>query len=386
MFTNVAQDIAALVDQPEELIRVLSQLANCASTLDHYGGLQVEYDGYHHSTNTVETYQGMNDGDVSAGEWDQPANFPKAGGVFVNPAAIAFRENNRFVIEWATINVNGVWLQRPSPAQAADDIKVTLLTPGDLVVNNLIVAGNILNAQGQWQVIGNVILWVADNNVGGNLVSIGDQTVTLTDNAGTAPRVAGCYDPYAVDLYSVATNLHTYADLIDLRNDFTVAIRLRIKYQAIRTENFWSYRETNPPSAVAGIKLTGEWALDAGTPKLRFTASTTPTDISPTAVGVPARIGREYPDGSCLAVFFRWDQSAKTITLNVLQAGDTGGSSTNDETTWAGSYGEYILSEGSEKYLQIRGENVPQAGFYMERFAIWNYRLEDSEVIYEFTY
>lgn len=382
MFTAVAQDVLALdrSKYSEELIAVLSQLANCAATLDHYGQLEVNYDGYYFT-------EGVNVPVPTTGTYFD-GGFPPAAGEFHNPAAVAqVQPNGNIIIKnGGGINFQGVWLQRPSPIQSSDELKVTFVSPGDVAVNNVIVVGNILNGRGQFKIINDVILWVGDNNTGGNLVSVGDQTITLTDSLGNAPRVAGCLDPYAVDLYSVATNLNATADLINLRADFTVAIRLRIKYLAIRVEQYWSYRETDPPSAVPGVKLQGEWALDGGIPKLRFTAYTTPADISPTSIGVPARIGREYPDGSCLAVFVRWEQSTKKLTLNVLQPGDTGGSSTNDETTWSPTYGDYIVSEGSEKYLQIRGEAATVASFYFERFAIWNSRLSDAEVKYDFTY
>lgn len=384
MFTNVAQDIAALVDQPEELIRVLSQLANCASTLDHYGGLQVEYDGYHHSTNTVETYQWLND---DTDGWTQNGQFPKAGGRLVNRGANVIRQNNRFVIDRLTLGVDGVWVLRSNRKQRVNDLDVNLVTDGDVVVNNLIVVGNILNRLGNWVVIGNVLVWVMDNNLGFDVVSFGDQTITLTDNNGTAPRVPGCYDPYAADLYSVATNFHAYSDVIDLRNDFTVAIRLKIKYNLNANEHYWSYREDSPPFTVKSLWMTGEWALDGGVLKCRIAANVTPENLSPSGVGVSARVGREYPDGTCLAVFMRWKQSTKVLTLNVLRPGDAGGSATNeDAAAWPGHYGDYIKNGGSEPYLQIKGEGVPQAAFYFERFAIWNHRLEDSAVVYEFTY
>lgn len=390
MFTDIAQKLRVLrATQPPQLIDALIQLSNCAAGIDHRGQLVVDYDGYWHHTNTAEQFHAFDTADTTGGDAAGVVGvLPPAGGVMVNPAAVANLVNGNVQLQGGTaLTVNGVWYARPSPAQPADN-PTGLVVAGNVVVNNLWMRGNILNALGQFQIIANVLLWVADNTTGGDLVSVGDRQITLTDNAGTAPRVAGCIDTYAVDLYSTATNLHVYEDLIDLRSDFTVAIRLKLKYISIRTEQYWSYRETNPPSAVPGVKLQGEWQFDffSGTNKLRFTASTTPADISPTGVGVPARVGREYPDGSCLSVFVRWNQASKILTLNVLQPGDVGGAATNDETTWSGSYGEYILSEGSEKYLQIKGEGVPQAAFYMDRFAIWGSRLSDGDVKYDWSF
>ena len=386
MYTNVFQDAAAL-EGPEELIRVLTQLSNCASSLDHQGNFLVEYDGYVNSTNTVETYQGMNTGDPSAGEWDQPANFPNAGGVFVNPAAVAVvNDNEKFRIEGVAINVQGVWLQRPSPAQDQDTFKITTLSPGDMAARGVIVGGNILNLQGQFAIVGNVLVWIANGVAGDNLVSIGDQQLTL-DDSGTAPRVAGCLDPYAVDLVSTASRLSYDGDVLDLRADFTVAMRLKPIFDtSAAILHYLSYRETTAPSTVYGIRLTGEVALSGSTLKVRFTFGATPSDISPTGVAVPARVGREYPSGSCLAVWMRWDQDTQTMTLNVLQPGDVGGSDTNDELTWSPSDGEHILSEGTSKNLTVRGENTPSASFYFDRLAIWNHRKSDSFVRYDFQY
>lgn len=385
MFTSVAQDVRALdpTKYTPELLRVLGQLANCAAEIQHYGEIQDDFDGYFHSTNTGEEFHALST-DNFAGDMDVPGVVPHAALMLVNPAAI-FVQGQQEIHGGAAINVQGVWLQRPSPAQSNDTFQVTLVSPHDIQVNNLVVV-NVLNAQGNFQLVANVIVWVANANAGANLISIGDYQYTLVDTIGSAPRIPGCRDTHSVDLATTATTLAITQDLINLRADFTVAIRLKLVWQSNRTEHYWEYRESIVPFTVAGVKLQGEWADVNGTPKLRFTASTTPTDISPTGVGVPARSGREYPSGSCVAVFVRWRQSDKTLTLNVLQEGDVGSSATNDEVVWSPSYGDYILSEGPDTYLQIRGEDAPAASMYMERFAIWNHRLSDSQVRYDFSY
>jgi hypothetical protein len=364
-------------------------MANCASTLDHYGTLEVDYDGYRNTTNTLEEYHTFEDTtDDSTGDGQVIlGNLPHGGVILVNNGVVVRRENDVWVIKnGVTLATNGVIVHRTTHTTDDNITNVNLVVEGNIVVKNLIVVNNIVNFHNQFQIIVNVIVWVVNNN--GDITSFGDYHFVLVDGY-TAPRVAGCYDTYAADCATGSRPFTCAEDVLDLRNDFTIALRFKPIFTSPPSNanvTFLSYRETTSPSTRFGVRLHGAISSYSGTYKIKMDAATTPADISPSSVGISARVGREYESGTCLTAFIRWNQTSKILTLNVLRPGDVGGTDTNDETTWDVTYGDYILSEGSSKLFQVQGEDTPFALFYWDRVAIWNHRLADGEVRYDFVY
>lgn len=356
MFTSVAQDALALspTEYSEELIKVLSQLANCAATLEHHGPLVVDYDGNYFSTSTAEQFHTFD---------NDPITLPNAGGIFVNPNGNA-------------VNAEGVIMHRPNEAGVA------MVVDGDMEIDDLLVTGSILGGDGEFAVGG--ITWTPGGTPGD--VSTPGFDFILTD-PDSAARVAGCYDTYAADCSSAINPFTAYGDLINLRRDFTIGFRFKPVFASppsVAVVDFYSYREAVNVSARTSVYLYGEIALYGSLYKMKMHAAVVPAKTNPTGSAVPARVGREYVSNSCLSVFMRWKQSTKTMTLNVLRPGETGGDDTNDTLALDVADGTYILSDGSDKRMIIQGGDGTVARFYWDRMTIWNHHLSDGQVRYEF--